>query len=219
MAATDSEFRRPQTAQSAVLAELRRLILTGQLRPGSAIRQDALATSFGVSRVPIREALKTLEGAGQVTYRPHRGYFVAELSYEDVQEIYRIRELLEGEALRVGIPRLTDEDLAVMTECLEKMEEGDDAQPLSEWNSRFHLTMLNASQMPHLLKYIRHLRDATDPYRSLYYMSEEALITVRREHRAILEAARASDVEMVISLTQTHHDHTVEAIREMIAVE
>lgn len=219
MTAVDNEFRRPETAQAAVLAEIRRLILDGQLRPGSPVRQDAIAASLGVSRVPVREALKILEGEGQITYRPHRGYFVNELTERDVREIYRIRELLESEALRIGIPKLTDEDLRVMAECLERMKEGGATGVLSEWNSRFHLTMLRASGMPFLLKHIRLLREATDAYRSLYYMSDHALETVSEEHRLIFEAAKAGDAERVVALTQAHHEHTVEALREHLLQE
>jgi len=87
---------RPPTAQEAVLAELRRFITTGRLRPGQQIVQDALAVQLGVSRVPLREALKILEGEGQVTYVAHRGYFVTELSLSDLLEVYRIREILEA---------------------------------------------------------------------------------------------------------------------------
>ena len=101
---TSRPFRRPPTAQEAVLAELRRAIVTGELAPGEQVLQDALAERFGVSRVPLREALKILEGEGQVTYRPHRGYFVAELDVDDLREVYRIRDLLESEAVRVAVP-------------------------------------------------------------------------------------------------------------------
>ena len=99
---SEVSFRRPPTAQEAVLAELRRAIAAGELRPGEQVLQDALAERFGVSRVPLREALKILEGEGQVTYRPHRGYFVAELDLDDLREVYRIRDLLETEAIDVG---------------------------------------------------------------------------------------------------------------------
>lgn len=214
MSVVENEFRRPETAQAAVLAEIRRLILDGQLGPGSPVRQDAIAASLGVSRVPVREALKILEGEGQITYRPHRGYFVHELTERDVHEIYRMRELLEGEALRVGVPKLTAGDLEAMAECLERMGEGAGTAALSEWNSRFHLTMLSASGMPHMLKHIRLLRGATDAYRSLYYMSDHALETVNEEHRQIFEAASARDAERVVAVTKAHHAHTIEALRD-----
>src|SRR5690606_32639587 len=83
-AVTTSGFQKPPTAQQAVLAELRRFIASGSLRPGQQIRQDTLSAELGVSRVPLREALKILEGEGQVTYEAHRGYFVTELSLRDL---------------------------------------------------------------------------------------------------------------------------------------
>lgn len=217
MGARDNGFRRPVTAQEAVLAELRRLILEGELRPGSPIRQDAIANSLGVSRVPVREALKILEGEGQITYRPHRGYSVRELTRRDVHDIYRTRELLETEALHVGVPRLTTDDLATMAECLHEMEgQAGTTGAMSASNARFHLTLLQASGMPHLLKHIRVLRDATDAYRSLYYMSEHALRNVRHEHREIYEAAVARDADRVIAYANTHRTHTVDALEAFI---
>ena len=83
------------TAQEGVLRELRLQIASGKLKPGQQVIQDSLAASLGVSRVPLREALKVLEGEGQVTYHPHRGYFVADLSVADLVEVYRIRSILE----------------------------------------------------------------------------------------------------------------------------
>ncbi len=96
-------FSRPPTAQEAVLVELRKEIASGALRPGEQVLQEAIADRLGVSRVPLREALKILEGEGQVVYHPHRGYFVAELSVADLVEVYRIRDLLEAEAVEVGV--------------------------------------------------------------------------------------------------------------------
>src|SRR5674476_1570791 len=99
-------FRRPPTAQEAVLAELRRLITAGLLRPGQQIVQDALAVQFGVSRVPLREALKILEGEGQVTYVAHRGYFVTELSLSDLIEAVSYTHLRAHETGRNLVCRL-----------------------------------------------------------------------------------------------------------------
>ena len=91
---------RPQTIAEAVLAELRRLICDGELPPGTVIRLDAVARALEVSRIPVREALKVLEGEGLVAHRPRGDYEVPSLRAEKVREIYRLRALLESEALR-----------------------------------------------------------------------------------------------------------------------
>ena len=118
----DQARRRPPTAQQFVLGELRRAITTGRLRPGAPIRQDALAEELQVSRVPLREALKTLQGEGLVRYEAHRGYFVETLSLDDLREVYRIRELLEEEAVRRAVERLADADLDRLEEIQADVE-------------------------------------------------------------------------------------------------
>jgi DNA-binding GntR family transcriptional regulator len=214
----DVKFQRPLTAQEAVLGELRRLILGGKLAPGEPVRQDAIAANLGVSRVPVREALKILEGEGQVTYKPHRGYFISELTMRDVREIYRIRELLESEAIREAVPKLTDDDFASMRHSLQVMEqEGtDDVAGMSAANTGFHMTLLNACAMPHLLKHVRLLREATDAYRSLYYLTDHTIEAVRLEHRSIYEAAVAGEVEQVVELANQHRSHTVQALQAVL---
>ena len=87
------------TAAESVLHELRSALAAGRLLPGQQLVQEDLAADLGVSRVPIRESLKILEGEGHVTYHPNRGYFVTELSADDLIELYRIRQILEAEAL------------------------------------------------------------------------------------------------------------------------
>ncbi len=169
---TSTPFRRPPTAQEAVLAELRRTIVTGELKPGEQILQDALAERFGVSRVPLREALKILEGEGQVTYQPHRGYFVTELDVDDLREVYRIRDLLESEAARIAVPLLTDTDLDRLEAAADDVDRADqsgDLVAMTAANRVFHFTLLEAAKMPRLVRLSRVLWDATDAYRSFYY--------------------------------------------------
>jgi DNA-binding GntR family transcriptional regulator len=96
----------PPTRHVAVLSELRKRIVEATLRPGDQIFADAIAEELHVSRIPVREALRVLEGEGQVFYEPHRGYFVAELRLRDLRELYLMRELLEAEALRLSVPQL-----------------------------------------------------------------------------------------------------------------
>jgi DNA-binding GntR family transcriptional regulator len=213
-------FRRPPTAQEAVLAALRAAIASGELRPGDQVRQDALAGRFGVSRVPLREALKILEGEGAVTYQPHRGYFVAELSVDDLTEVYRIRELLEEEAVRAAVPRLTDEDverLADLVDDCERAGRDGDVTAMTTANRRLHFALYEAADRPRLVRLVRILWDATDVYRSLYYSDAESRTRVEDEHRAMLAAVRRRDADAAVRLLADHRDHAVAHIRSLLA--
>ena len=95
-----ADFQRPPTAQEAVLVEVRSRILRGDIAPGTPLRQEDLAASLGVSRVPVREALRILESEGHVTYIAHRGYRVAELDLDELAEIYHLRALIEDDLAR-----------------------------------------------------------------------------------------------------------------------
>ena len=200
-------FTRPPTAQEAVLAALRELIVTGELAPGTPVRQEALAERLGVSRVPLREALKVLEGEGQVVYRPHRGYAVAELSVEDLLEVYRIRDLLEDEAVREAVPRLTPRDLdeisAAEADVRAAAATGDIAA-ITAANRRLHFAVYEASAMPRMVRMIRVLWDATDVYRSLYFAEAANRARIDEEHAAAIAAMRAGDTERAVAVLAEH---------------
>lgn len=213
-------YERPPTAQEAVLAELRRAIAGGRLQPGQQVVQDSLAEQLGVSRVPLREALKILEGEGAVVYEPRRGYFVAELSLADLEEVYRIRDLLETEAVRVAVPRLDPADLAALeahaSECA-RAGAAADLDAMTEANRRLHFGLIEASGMPRLARLARILWDATDVYRTLYYSEGLNRARVDDEHAAIVRAARAGDAERCAELLRAHREHAVEALRGRLA--
>jgi DNA-binding GntR family transcriptional regulator len=212
-------FRRPPTAQEAVLAELRRAILEGDMRPGTQILQDSVAESLGVSRVPVREALKILEGEGQVSYAPHRGYFVAELSYEELVEVYRIRELLEAEAMSVAIDKVSHEDIARMEEAIEDMERADaamDIVALTAANRRFHFALLEPCERPRLLKFIRQLWDMTDPYRSVYFADAASRKLVNKEHRHILKLAKTGRTQECVEAMALHRRNAVIRLENLL---
>lgn len=212
--------RRPPTAQEFVLAELRRGIVTGELRPGEQIRQDALAERLGTSRVPLREALKILEGEGQVAYHPHRGYFVAELSADDLSEVYRIRELLEDEAVRVALPRFSEDDVAALHAAMDAIEAAagvGDIPGMTLANRQFHFLLIERAELPRLARLIRQLWDATDAYRSVYFAEPPNREQVEREHRAIVEAVRERDVERTLHLLREHRAHAVHRVTQLLA--
>ncbi|WP_017237831.1 GntR family transcriptional regulator [Streptomyces sp. SS] len=211
--------RRPQTAQQFVLEELRRAITTGELKPGDQIVQEALAARFEVSRVPLREALKALEAEGLVVHHIHRGYFVAELSLADLEEIYRIRELLETEAVRLAVRRLPDGTLAALERVQDEVERAADAGDvpgMAAANRRFHFTLIEASGMPRLVRLITTLWDSTDAYRSLYYTDTPHREQAVDEHRAVLAALRRNDEDTVVRRLDAHRAHAVAALREVL---
>ncbi|MHA7276731.1 GntR family transcriptional regulator [Arthrobacter sp. Hz1] len=214
---TDSQ--RPTTAPAFVLAQLRRAIIAGELLPGQPLRQDALAERFGVSRVPLREAFKVLEGEGQVVYAPHRGYKVATLSLTDLLEVYRIREILEAEAVRVAIRR-SDEDivgkLRTAAQDVETASASGDLLTMTEANRRFHFLMVTEARMPRLEKLIQVLWDATETYRFVYYGDEANRHRVEDEHRRIIDAFADRDIDRVIILLNEHRNHAVEALRTFL---
>jgi DNA-binding GntR family transcriptional regulator len=214
-----SAFHRPPTAQEAVLAELRRLIASGGLRPGEQIVQDALAVELGVSRVPLREALKILEGEGQVTYVAHRGYFVTQLSLSDLLEVYRIRELLEAEAVQAAVPLMTVEDVERLEEAerdVQAAAEVADVVTMTQANRRFHFALIEACGLPRLVRLIALLWDATEVYRSVYYNEPCNREVVQAEHRAVVQAVKAGDAAEALLVLGRHREHAVAALRPVL---
>ena len=212
-------FVRPPTAQEAVLAEVRRLLVTGELAPGSPVRQEALAERLGVSRVPLREALKVLEGEGHVVYLPRRGYVVAELSVDDLVEVYRMRELLEAEAIRVAVPRLDAQSLAEIEAAAREVDDagrGADLVEMTASNRRFHFLLFDAAGMPRLSRTLRQLWDATDVYRAVYFATPANRARVAHEHADLVAALHARDATVAVAAQATHRDHSVAAVRAAI---
>lgn len=212
-------FQRPPTAQEAVLAELRRFITTGKLHPGQQIVQDALAVQLGVSRVPLREALKILEGEGQVTYVAHRGYFVTELSLSDLLEVYRIREILEAEAVNIAVPLMTAVDIDRMEEAERDVRAASDIADviaMTSANRRFHFALIEACALPRLVRLIKLLWDATEVYRSVYYNESYNRELVEAEHRTLVAAVRAGDAATTLLVLTAHREHAVTALRPIL---
>lgn len=207
------------TAQDAVLAALRSDILTGALGPGDQIVQESLAERYGVSRVPLREALKTLESEGQVAYYPHRGYFVAELSVADLLEVYRLRALLEAEAIRAAVPTLGDDDVEALAELVALVDTAaasGDVIAMTAANRRFHFALFDAAGMPRLSRLLRQLWEATDAYRALYFQARANRARVATEHAAMVAALRRRDAEALVRLHDEHRDNSVDAVRAVL---
>jgi DNA-binding GntR family transcriptional regulator len=214
---TIGQYQRPPTAMQAVLSELRRMIRHGELPPGVQLAQEALATRLGVSRVPVREALRILEGEGQVTHTPHTGYAVAKLDFDDLLEIKRLREILEAEAVRRSMKLFGDDDVARMSAALEEMAAAaDDVGALNIAHRRFHFCVFEPAAMPRLLRVLRQLWDSSEAYQSLRHADRHGREGSYEEHTEIFEAARDRDASRLVKLLNKHRQHTIDQLRPVL---
>ena len=208
----EAAFGWPLTARQVVLREIRQEIMTRRLKPGARIGQDEIAERLNVSRVPIREALTVLESEGQVTYRPHRGYTVAELSLEELEEIYLMRRLLETEALGRALNNI-DEDFVAHLEGLirgmDQLSEEDDLLGFTEANREFHLALFERAKLPRLFRMIEVLWQTSDAYRSVFFNDPNSRHRVQQEHHAIVAACRAEDAVALIIIMDEHRSNAI----------
>jgi DNA-binding GntR family transcriptional regulator len=180
-------------------------ITTGVFPPGHKFNEPELAADFGVSRGPVREALRTLEGQGLVQLIPGKGAAVTTLSRAEVGEIYYIRIELEGLAARIGTEQIGEGRLKRMARLLFKMDaaETDNLQYL-KLNNQFHLTLYEASNMPRLCEMITDLMTKTLPYYGLYISPRALRDKTHAEHPLLYDAVVARDCVAAEKITKAH---------------
>ena len=195
--------KRPLTATEHVVARLRDAIASGELREGEQLRQNEIAAALGVSRTPVRESLRILEAEGWLEFSPHRGAVVATLSGSEIRQIFEIRFALESLALRNAVPKLTDADLASAEDLIAAMDAAPDIAGWVRLNRAFHLSLYTGAGA-RLRALIEAQYDAVDRYLRLELVAMGNAEESQDEHRAILAACRAHDVEKAVALYATH---------------
>jgi DNA-binding GntR family transcriptional regulator len=192
------------TLQAA--AQIRGLVIDGVLLPGEKIRQVELAETIGVSRSPLREALRTLESEGVVTYETNRGYVVARLEAQDLAEIYRMRALLESDLLR-SIVKPDKATLALLVQANDDMiaaiRRGDIGAVLRA-NRDFHFTIFDLSPMNQFKREIHRLWQLSEGYRTWWWRLPDATVRINREHKEIIRALRRFDLDTLVEVSNAH---------------
>jgi DNA-binding GntR family transcriptional regulator len=193
-----------RTLDSFVVDELRERIVSGKLSAGTRIDQQALAEELGVSRMPVREALRRLSAEGFVKLISHRGAVVAELSPDEIIEVYEMRAVLHGLASRLAVPHYTDEDIEAIRLLLEDMDATEDIGKWIELNHAFHERIESPSNAQHLLQLIERLTQQCAPYVqiSLHYLHAEN--SAMKQHHAIYDACVERDAERLEQLVRAH---------------
>jgi DNA-binding GntR family transcriptional regulator len=188
-----------RNVHEAVVDGIRDMILSDQLKPGDWLRQDELADMFGVSTMPVREALRQLEAEGLVTLHRRRGAAVASLSVSEYQEIYSMRQALVTLALRwvaEDFERIPVERLKLLLAEIEAAEASfDDIDRRAQLVREFFFTIFEASEREHLLRILSSLWDLSHQYRR-YFFSLPRLVPQRlARFRRIYQACRDGDAE------------------------
>ncbi|MGF3023560.1 GntR family transcriptional regulator [Methylobacterium aquaticum] len=179
-------------------------IVSGALAAGSRLRQDAVAAEFDASHVPVREAFRRLEAQGLVVSEPRRGVRVAGFGPEEVREVAEMRAALEVLALRHAAPHLTPATLDRAEDATRAGDRaGGDVQAWEEANRSFHRLILAPCGMPRLMKAIDDLQAASARFLFAGWRAEWEAPT-DRDHRAILVALRAGDVDAAAAILARH---------------
>ena len=188
---THARLRRATSTPDLIAETLREEILLGSVAAGQALRQEELAERFGVSRLPVRDALLRLEAQGLVHVYPNRGAFVISLSADEVREIYEMRLLLEGDIIERAVPRMTSDDRRRIDAAHAEATRTAGGPEWMDGDWRFHRALYEPAARPRQLATIENLRSTVARYSS----GHDALPTRTPEwladHDAILAACRA----------------------------
>ncbi|OLT23171.1 hypothetical protein BJF78_07065 [Pseudonocardia sp. CNS-139] len=196
------------------------MIVRRELLPGEKLGQVELAKRVGVSRSPLREALRTLESEGIVSYENNRGYVVARLDAVDLSQIYRLRTLIETELLR-SLPRPTGQQIAELESLNDAMAGAMAARNVSEmlrYNREFHFAIFELSPLGLYQREVRRLWHMSEGYRATYLWLPETRQRIVDEHAAIIAALREFDVERVVALSTAHRTASENAVIGFLAV-
>ncbi len=181
------------------------MIVSGELLPGHPVRQEHMA-GLGVSRLPVREALRQLAAEGLVRHIPNVGYAVRRLSQDDFGQIYTMRRLLEAEVIR-DLPRASDEQLAEITALADAVADAGGRLDLLELRARnqdFHFAIFRLSPRPLIVDEIERLWDLAAPYHAMYLYSADGRRTVLAEHAEMIGALREADNARLAALMEQH---------------
>ena len=189
------------------VAALRERILRGDFPDGEPLRQDALAEELGVSRIPVREALRQLEAEGLVTFSPHRGAIVSTLSLAEVEELFELRAEIECDLMRRAIPKMTKDDLARALELIEDFQSAYRDGDVARWgalNWHFHAALYAPANRNLTMGVLQKLHQHSDRYFRIFLVLSQGGARAVEEHKAIASAVRKKDVKQACQLMHTH---------------
>jgi DNA-binding GntR family transcriptional regulator len=206
------------TAEQEAYRHLLKGIRTGRFRPGVRLIPEEIANEIGMSRMPVREAFRRLSSEGLVLIRPNRGCVVAGLTIEEIYEVFEMRSVLEGLAVRLALPRLDAEAFLELDRLLDRMARG--GKGSDDWVTRhreFHEYLCSFSGRPKLIRQIASLHVTIEPYLRIWFHHVEKPLSAEEEHRAIILALQTGNAAHAATEMEKHILETAPALAAFVA--
>ena len=204
-----------QPLREVVCETLREAIRSGVLKPGERLMEIQLADELGVSRTPVREAMRKLELEGYVIMLPRRGTYVANISIRDINEVFEIRTTLDALASGLAAERITEEELEQLERLLVSIGENIETRNMKkvvEDDMEFHDILYKASRNQRLVGIISNLREQMTRFRSMSMSYPGRLKKTLEEHRRLVEAIAQRDVELAQKLAVEHMENSEQTL-------
>lgn len=205
--------------RDVVFHTLREAILKGELKPGERLMELQLASKLGVSRTPIREAIRMLEQEGLAVTVPRKGAEVAKMTEKDMEDVLQIREALDELAVSVACEKITEEELEKLHDAMVEFQQASQTKNIkrvAEADVLFHDIIYQATGNPKLVSMLNHLREQIYRYRVEYLKDEKIYPALMQEHELIVEGLRERNKEKVTKVMQAHVENQAAAVKEMI---
>lgn len=203
---------RPESLLSFIIGQVQGDIARGKYPPSTRLSPNSLATEYGVSHIPVREALSSLAAKGYIVHHQSRGFFTRELTEDELRDIDHWRRVLETEAFRMAVPQLTADDLKAMrtaANAMRKLTRTEDRLDYLQLNREFHFVVFRRAESPLLLRLLDYLWDISASYGAVEVVDHERGY---RDHLAQLEFIEAGKVERLIKAMDDHRNHRLASV-------
>ncbi len=205
--------------RDVVFNTLRQAILRGELKPGERLMEIQLANKLGVSRTPIREAIRKLELEGLVLMIPRKGAEVADITEKSLKDVLEVRRALEELSVKLTCDRITKEEIKELEQAAEnfrKTMKNKDITEIAEADVRFHDVIYTATKNQKLIQLLNNLHEQMYRYRIEYLKDEEVYPKLLKEHKEIIERINRGEKEEAARIVCEHIDNQVNAVMDVI---
>jgi DNA-binding GntR family transcriptional regulator len=208
-----------RTLSAAIAEQLRQAILAGDFAAGVQLRQDALAAQFGVSRIPLREALFQLEAEGLIHIEAHKGAVVLGFARDEIDDVFELRLLLEPRLLERSIARMTAADYEEVARLDAAFDIAIAQKDIARWgqlNAQLHMSLYRHAELPRTLAVVGALLQSSDRYTRLQLNRDTALTRAQREHRKLIALCRAGEASNACAYLVSHIDSVRKDIHRLL---